>query len=200
MAENYFQFKLGEVWCEINIDLQNVGLKPLGVDGLTMATLIRKHYQLSMNVKKIQEEILKRKFKEDIVDEYMVYKMLKESKLCSALCALKELDYMARVSENMIRHLKKSIQNQQIEDSLALVKKENIHRTFMHNIGVTVRKPIRGHCIYCSFVWLQNVFGLMANVESDIDKKKDCDERIQLACILPDLSDNDIEKNSLPGV
>lgn len=138
LAENYFQFKLGEVWCEINIDLQNLGLKPLGVDGLTLETLIRKHYQLSLKVKEIQEEILNRKFREDKVDEYMIYKMLKESKLCSALCALKELDYMARVSEHMIRHLKKSIQNQQIEDSLTLIKRENIHRTFMHNIGVTV--------------------------------------------------------------
>lgn len=140
VAENYFQFKFGEVWCEINIDLQNMGLKPLCVDGRTIETLIRKHYHLSMKIKEIQEEVLKRKFEEDKVNEYLVYKMLKESKLCSALCALKELDYMARVSEHMIRHLKKSIQKQQIEDSLALVKDGIIHRTFMHNIGVTVRQ------------------------------------------------------------
>lgn len=138
MAENYFQFKLGEVWCEINTDLQNVGLKPLGVDGRTMETVIRKHYYLAMNVKEIQEEILKRKSREDKINEYMVYRMLKESKLCSALCALKELDYMARVTEHMIRHLKKGIQNHQIENSLSVVKNNNIHRTFMHNIGVTV--------------------------------------------------------------
>lgn len=140
LAENYLQFKLGEVWCEINIDLQNIGWKPLEVDGCTMETLIRKHYHLSLNVKEIQEKILKHKAKEDKISEYMVYKMLKESKLCSALCALKELDYMARVTEHMIRHLKKSVQKTQIDESLVLVEnKNNIHRTFMRNIGVTVR-------------------------------------------------------------
>lgn len=116
-----------------------MGLKPLEVDGRTMETLIRKHYHLSMNVKEIQEEILKCKNKEEKISEYMVYKMLKESKLCSALCALKELDYMARVSEHMIRRLKKSVQKQQIEDSLTQIdNKHHIHRTFMNNIGVTV--------------------------------------------------------------
>lgn len=125
-----------------------MGVKLLEVDGRTLETLIRKHYHLAMKVKEIQEEILKRKNKEDKISEYMVYRMLKESKLCSALCALKELDYMARVTENMIRRLKKGMQNQQIEDSLAWVEnKHSIHRTFMHNIGVTVNyfKPFKFH-------------------------------------------------------
>lgn len=119
-----------------------MGLKPLEVDGRTMETLIRKHYHLSMKVKEIQEEILKRKLKEDKINEYMVYKMLKESKLCSALCALKELDYMARVTEHMIRHLKKGVLRQQIKDSLDTVDTSNIHQTFMYNIGVTVNTTI----------------------------------------------------------
>lgn len=140
LAENYLQFKLGEVWCEINIDLQNIGLKPLEVDGRSMETLVRKHYHLSMMVKEIQEEILKHKFREDKIDEYMIYRMLKESKLCSALCALKELDYIARVSEHMIRHLKKSIQKLQVERSLSMIEVQNVHPTLMRNIGVTVKK------------------------------------------------------------
>lgn len=139
LAENYFQFKIGEVWCEIHTDFLNIGLKPLEVDGRALATIIRKHYVFAMRIKEIQEEILNRKTKEDKISEYMVYKMLKESKLCSALCALKELDYMARVTEHMIRHLKKTIHKQQIEDSLGLVDdEENVHKTFMHQIGVTV--------------------------------------------------------------
>lgn len=41
----------------------------------------------------------------------------------------------------------------------------------------------------------------MANVESDIDKKKeDVDERIQFASFLPELSDNDIEETPISDV
>lgn len=64
MAENYLQFKLGEAWCEINKDLQTLGLHPMAIDGQIIETLIRKHYHWSMQVKEIQEEVLKRKNKE----------------------------------------------------------------------------------------------------------------------------------------
>lgn len=78
-----------------------------------------------------------------MIDEYALYKMLKESRLYSALCALKELHYVARITEHLIRHSEKLVQNKQVEDSLPYVKdKLHFYRTFMYNIGVTVRKGI----------------------------------------------------------
>lgn len=54
-------FKLGEVWVELNKDVEKAGIRPLAIDGELIATLIHRFHKYALHIKTIQQKLLTEK-------------------------------------------------------------------------------------------------------------------------------------------
>lgn len=58
LASNYLALKLGEVWRSVSIDLEAMGVNPIGVDGDLIAVMRQRVLQWVAHIQSMQRSIL----------------------------------------------------------------------------------------------------------------------------------------------
>lgn len=142
IVDHYFRLKQGQVWVEIQRDIEQIGILPLRIDGEMIALMIQSHLHRSMFIKTRQEAILKESRDADIREEKATYKEIIESTLAPTLDAFHEVDYIARTTNPRFMRQRKQNQTAEVERSLKFpdnVEPQLWHRTYLRDTNVTVR-------------------------------------------------------------
>ncbi|XP_031827258.2 cilia- and flagella-associated protein 69, partial [Nomia melanderi] len=136
----YFKLKLGQVWVELDMYFEQIGITPLGMDGQAIFLMTQRYHSWGILLKERQNKIIQSIKRDEDIQEKDEYARIRDSKLILSLNAFDELDYIYRTTNREYMIKKKNEQTDQVHSALNFQSKKNHehnHRTFMAKVHFT---------------------------------------------------------------
>ncbi|XP_067907670.1 cilia- and flagella-associated protein 69-like [Heterodontus francisci] len=173
IVHRYLDFKVGNVWNEIEKELKHEAVYPVFLD-LECMQIILKHYEnLSRQVAHQQTDILENQQRHDLFDEQQMYAEIRHNHRQTELSKKSWEEYVARTSNYELLKTAKKLQEQTIESSRFKRKDQSatVHKTEIAGLHTT---GFWGRLVTVESTPLQLLGGPLSSANLAIKKEVDC--------------------------
>ncbi|XP_064410355.1 cilia- and flagella-associated protein 69 [Latimeria chalumnae] len=139
VISRYLDFKVGEIWHEIETELKEEGVRPISPDLEALHSVSKLSEHTSKKVAALQAEMLESQQQQDLQEETQMYTEIKANHKQRNLAIQSWKNYLARTSDCEAMREAKELQKRFIESSRPDIRKEDalFHSTLINNLQTT---------------------------------------------------------------
>ncbi|XP_011687013.1 PREDICTED: uncharacterized protein LOC105449458 [Wasmannia auropunctata] len=139
-VDMYLRLKLGQMWLELDIYLEQTDVTPVSVDAHLVAHMVQWHRSWGTLIEDHQRKLVATAKHADELLEMDELVKIRDSRLAPALEALDDVDRIRRTTDRSYMLRKKNQQRQQVREALSFPRDadaQRCHRTFSDKTNVT---------------------------------------------------------------
>ncbi|ELU15468.1 hypothetical protein CAPTEDRAFT_176397 [Capitella teleta] len=166
IIEHYMDFKLGEVWSEIQQELVQEEVRPVTPDLQALEAISRTIEERAEHVLQVQKELTEAQHQQDLIDEQEQYAEIRENHRQKEKAIKNFNEFVARTSNHLLLRAAKERQELSVDASRVQSNykaQDNFHATDISNLNTTT---FGGRCIQVESTPLALTGGLLVNYDS----------------------------------